>query len=295
MEVDIDTRGLAFDDAHALSADHDVYDRLEPFLLGDVLRSAAGFVGGMAASVYFRSTATTPAPRACVRYRAALSAPLLRQIRKVRSDLDRYFFAEIERPCRPDIMPYDEFCNTLLPEWVALKAWWIRPTYARQVGDERRCFVSFATNATGSSTRDARRMRLIAPHVAARRSLPPDRSEDGGAATFAEVLDRWLRRVSRRAGAQSFMPMRSPRDPRGRQFLPGVDVRLVAADLQTNEPCARCSPRRRGRPPSRRGIAVADARTGSAICPRAAADVGCHGAARHDYAAVAAVFFARRR
>ena len=201
----------------------DVYDAaLNPSFWVDVLRSAAGFVGGVGASVYFRS-AGNDTGHAVHAFGIEPHYQLLYFDKYAKYDPTStgYFFAEIEAPMAvADVMPYDEFLETrFYREWVAPQG-----------------MVDSTNGIVDDATR--RRMRLIAPHV--RRATLIGRLIDlktEEAATFAEVLDSLsCGAFLVEAGAQIVHANAVGRAIlEAGDFFQVVDGRLVAADLQTNE------------------------------------------------------------
>jgi len=221
----------------------DVYDAaLNPSFWVDVLRSAAGFVGGMAASVYFKSTGNdTGHPVHVFGIEPHYQLLYFDKYAKYDPTSTGYFFAEIEAPMAvADIMPYDEFLATrFYREWVAPQGMVDSTNVVLDRSATRAaCFVVFRHQRNGivdDATR--RRMRLIAPHV--RRATLIGRLIDlktEEAATFAEVLDRLGCGVFLvEAGAQIVHANAVGRAIlEASDFFQVVDGRLVAADLQTN-------------------------------------------------------------
>lgn len=174
----------------------DIYDAaLDPELWVDVLRKAANFVGGPAASIYSRDAVSKEASAA---YQFGLEPHYVRlyveEYAKLDPTLPGYFFAEVEEPIHvPDVMAYDEFLQTrFYKEWSrpqgivdSLNAVLDRSTTTAAM------FVVFRHERDGLVDEEARRrMRLIVPHI--RRAVLIGnviRLKKAEAASFADVLD----------------------------------------------------------------------------------------------------------
>jgi DNA-binding CsgD family transcriptional regulator len=185
------------DDEKQLSAlIADIYDAtLDPTLWVDVLRKSASFVGGPAASLFFKSAASKTG---AVVYDYGTD-PHYRQLYfeqyiKLDPATTGHFFAEIEEPmATADLMPYDEFLET------RFYLEWARPQrlvdFVAAVLDKSMTsaamFGVFRHERDGVVDDQARqRMRLIVPHI--RRAVLIGRIIDlktAETATFADLLE----------------------------------------------------------------------------------------------------------
>ena len=116
-------------DAEQLSAlIGDIYDAaLDPALWPQVLPKSAQFVGGPAASLFYKDAASKSGDFA---YDCGID-PYYRQLyfdKYIKLDplTIGHFFAEVEQPVAvADIMSYDEFLETrAYQEWGGRRAWW---------------------------------------------------------------------------------------------------------------------------------------------------------------------------
>jgi DNA-binding CsgD family transcriptional regulator len=174
----------------------DAYDAaLDPSLWIDVLRKCAAFVGGSAASLYYKD-ATRKAD--AVAYQFGLDPQYVRlyvdQYAKLEPTTTGYFFAEIEAPiATADIMPYQEFLETrFYKEWARPQGL-VDTVHAvlDRSATTAACFVVFRHQRNGVVDDETRRrMRLILPHV--RRAALIGKILDlkgAEAATMADMLD----------------------------------------------------------------------------------------------------------
>lgn len=225
----------------------DIYDAaLDPSLWIGVLGECAGFVGGPAASLYYKdATKRSDA----VAYQFGLD-PLYVQLyvdkyAKLDPATTGYFFAEIEEPIgTADVMPHSEFRETRFYKE------WARPQHLVDTANavlERStttaaCFVVFRHERDGLVDDETRRrMRLIVPHI--RRAALIGKILDlknAQAETMTDTLDGITAgmflvdatgRIVHANAAGNVMLSRM--DP-----LRAAGGRLVANDLQTDQTLA---------------------------------------------------------
>ena len=186
------------DEAEAVSAlIGDIYDAvLDPALWRAVLAKCARFVGGSAASIYWKDTASK---RGSATYDDGVIDPYYRQLyfeKYIKFDPTStgLFFAGIGEPqATADIVPYDEFLETRFYRE------WARPQglvdFLNGVLDKSAtslaAFVVFRHERDGlADDATRRRMRLITPHL--RRAVQIGKVidvEQAEAATFGDILD----------------------------------------------------------------------------------------------------------
>jgi DNA-binding CsgD family transcriptional regulator len=174
----------------------DIYDAaLNPSLWVDVLGKCAEFVGGPAASLYFKdATRRSDA----VAYQFGLDPHYVRlyvdEYAKLEPTTTGYFFAEIEAPtATADVMLYREFLETRFYKE------WARPqglvdtvhVVLDRSATTAACFVVFRHQRNGVVDDETkRRMRLIIPHI--RRAALIGKILDlkgAEAATMADTFD----------------------------------------------------------------------------------------------------------
>jgi DNA-binding CsgD family transcriptional regulator/PAS domain-containing protein len=172
-----------------------IYDAtLDPTLWVDVLDEAARFVGGPAASLYFRDANRHP----YIAYQAGIDPRYVQLYIDTYSKLDPtitgYFFAKLEEPTSTaDVVPYDEFLQSRFYKE------WSRPQKLVDTANamlERSAktaagFVVFRHERDGLVDNETRqRMRLIVPHF--RRAALIGKVIDlkrAEAASLADTLD----------------------------------------------------------------------------------------------------------
>lgn len=173
-----------------------IYDAaLDPTSWVDVLERAARFVGGPAASLYYKDAARRAD---LVAYQFGLNPRYVQLYAEKYVKLDPtttgYFFADIEQPtATADVMPYGEFLETRFYKE------WGRPqglvdtvnAVLERSGITAACFVVFRHERDGIVDEETkRRMRLLVPHV--RRAALIGKTLDLKKAetdTFADTLD----------------------------------------------------------------------------------------------------------
>jgi DNA-binding CsgD family transcriptional regulator/PAS domain-containing protein len=172
-----------------------IYDAaLDPALWVEVLDRTARFVGGPAASLYYRD-----AERSLdVAYQSGIDPRYIQLYIDSYTKLDPttigYFFAKLEEPtATADVMPYDEFLQTRFYKE------WARPqglvdsanAVLERSATTAACFVVFRHERDGVIDEAARqRMRLVIPHV--RRAALIGKVIDlkkAEAASLADTLD----------------------------------------------------------------------------------------------------------
>jgi DNA-binding CsgD family transcriptional regulator/PAS domain-containing protein len=173
-----------------------IYDAaLDPALWVGVLEGAAGFIGGLASSLYFRDAA---ARHPNIAFQSGLDPRYVQLYLDTYATLDPtvtgYFFAKIEEPtATADVIAYEEFIETRFYQE------WARPQRLVDTANailERStttaaCFVVFRHERDGRVDDEARaRMRLVVPHFrrAALVGKTLDLSEERSA-NFADALD----------------------------------------------------------------------------------------------------------
>lgn len=222
----------------------DIYDAaLNPTSWIDVLERAARFVGGPAASLYYKDAARRAD---AVAYQFGLDPRYVQLYLEKYAKLDPtttgYFFAEIEEPiATADVMSYDEFLETRFYKE------WGRPqglvdtvnAVLERSAMTAACFVVFRHERDGLVDSDTRRrMRLLVPHI--RRAVLIGKALDlkkAEAATFADTLDG--------ISAGMFLVDATGRivhtNAAGNMMLDGADIlrtaggRLMANDPQTDQ------------------------------------------------------------